>query len=237
MGMNEFLCMFFLDRGTLYRRPDGRSWKDLCRGWLGSCVIRLAFLLTAWLWSTGNWFWVLPVFLLPWLMIRESFDFFLTEVRENQDVMWQLLKCPVWHQSAWVSSAGTVLCLFVHRVCVLGEGQVGVDICAQVSKGLYLLNCQPIQPQRFKERLGFKMFASLHNTAPWSWRCWAPKSSLLSTASGCWPADSRQPERSDPWCRPPGPCHLHTSKGKCHCFCLCCLCRWKIKSELNHTSV
>ena len=50
MGMNDFLCMFFLE--GLYIQRDGRSWKSFCRGWMGSCVKRLAFLLTAWVWST-----------------------------------------------------------------------------------------------------------------------------------------------------------------------------------------
>lgn len=32
VGMNEFLLVFFLVWGTLYQRPDGWRWKDLCRG-------------------------------------------------------------------------------------------------------------------------------------------------------------------------------------------------------------
>ena len=45
-------------------------------------------------------------------------------------------------------------CAFLYTESVCWEKDRWVSISAQVSEGLYLLHCLPIQPQRFKERLG-----------------------------------------------------------------------------------
>lgn len=53
VGINDFLCVVFLARGTLYLLPDGRRLNEGWWGRKGFSVIRIAFLITTHSWDSG----------------------------------------------------------------------------------------------------------------------------------------------------------------------------------------
>lgn len=107
-----------------------------CAGALvGSSLMRWASLLTAWVWISDRCVWFIPVVLVAWLMIRESFDFLLTESEMRTD---SAPEFPQQEPTLAVPSF-TTWC------------QECVHLYPQVPEDLYMLHCLFVQPQGFKE--------------------------------------------------------------------------------------
>ncbi len=77
--------MFFRASGVRYRLPDGSSMKEWCRGWEGSSVMRVAFLITERLYSSVRGSWAVLVILLACFIMRESFVLVVVVRKLNQD--------------------------------------------------------------------------------------------------------------------------------------------------------
>lgn len=148
LGLGNFIsAVWWLELEGLVQ---GHWWDPL---WWGE----LPFL-TTWVWSSDRCVWLIPVILVAWLMIWESFDFLLTESEMRTD---SAPEFPQQEPTLAVPSFTT-------------WRQECVHLYPQVHAPLSLCSASRVQREGGQNQ----MYAFPHVTGPWFSRCWALRSSI-----------------------------------------------------------